>query len=135
MPDTTGASITFGEYAERVRRLAGALHALGITPGDTLGFMLTNRPEFHLLDAAVMHLGAIPFSIYNTSAPDQISYLLADAANRVMVVEAAFVDRAIPGISHAGTVLITPCRGSCVRRSVPISDTRRASNRRMRAAG
>src|SRR4029077_19317618 len=87
-------SITFAEYAERVRRITAGLHALGVGPGDTVGFMLTNRPEFHLLDTAAMHLGATPFSIYNTSSPEQIAYLLGDAANRVFVVEAAFLDRA-----------------------------------------
>jgi long-subunit acyl-CoA synthetase (AMP-forming) len=93
---TLGAdvSITFAEYAERVRQLAGGLHELGVRRGDTVGFMLTNRPEFHLLDTAVAHLGATPFSIYNTSAPEQIEFLLGDAGNRVMIVEAAFLDRA-----------------------------------------
>jgi long-subunit acyl-CoA synthetase (AMP-forming) len=62
-----GVSLTFAEYADRVRKLAAGLHALGVRRGDTVGFMLTNRPEFHLLDTAVMHLGATPFSIYNTS--------------------------------------------------------------------
>src|SRR5581483_3664733 len=85
---------TFAEYAERVKRLAAGFHALGIGRGDTVGFMLTNRPEFHLLDTAAMHLGAAPFSIYNTSSPDQIAYLLSDAGNRVMVVEAQFLERA-----------------------------------------
>ena len=61
--------ITWGEYAERVRRIAGGLHELGLRRGDTMALMLTNRPEFHLLDAAAMHLGAVPFSIYNTSSP------------------------------------------------------------------
>ena len=87
-----GISITWGEYSARVKRLAGGLAALGVGPGDTVGFMLTNRPEFHLLDTAAMHLGATPFSIYNTSSPEQIAYLLEDAANRVMIVEAAFMD-------------------------------------------
>jgi len=87
-----GVSITWGEYSARVKRLAGGLAALGVGPGDTVGFMLTNRPEFHLLDTAAMHLGATPFSIYNTSSPEQIAYLLGDAANRVMIVEAAFID-------------------------------------------
>ena len=85
-------SITFAEYAERVRRLAGGLHELGVRRGDTVGFMLTNRPEFHLLDTAVAHLGATPFSIYNTSSPEQIEFLLGDAGNRVMIVEAGFLD-------------------------------------------
>ncbi len=64
--------------------------------------MLTNRPEFHVLDTAVMHLGATPFSIYNTSSPDQIAYLVGDAGNRVMVVEQAFADRLNHGLREAG---------------------------------
>src|SRR5436190_21247425 len=97
-------SVTFGEYAERVARLARSLHALGVRRGDTVGFMLTNRPGFHLLDAAVMHLGGTPFSIYNTSSPEQIAYLLEDAANRVFVFEAAFRDRAAAAVRIAGVV-------------------------------
>ena len=83
-------SITFGEYRQRVQDLAAGLHALGVGAGDTVGFMLTNRPEFHLLDTAVMHLGATPFSIYNSSAEDQVAYLLSDAGCRLVIVEAAF---------------------------------------------
>ncbi len=75
-------SLTFAEYLEQVRELATGLHALGVRRGDTVAFMLTNRPEFHLLDTAAMHLGATPFSIYNTSPVEQISYLLGDAAPR-----------------------------------------------------
>ena len=76
-----GISITWGEYAERVRRLAGGARARSACGAATRSaFMLTNRPEFHLLDTAAMHLGATPFSIYNTSSPEQIAYLLGDAA-------------------------------------------------------
>jgi long-subunit acyl-CoA synthetase (AMP-forming) len=99
-----GISVTFAEYAERVRRLAGAFHTLGVRRGDTVGFMLHNRPEFHWLDTAVMHLGATPFSIYNTSSPEQIAFLIGDAGNRVMIVEAAFLDRARQAIEQTGTV-------------------------------
>jgi long-chain acyl-CoA synthetase len=99
-----GVSISFREYSERVRRLAGSFHALGVRPGDTVGFMLTNRPEFHLLDTAVMHLGGAPFSIYNTSSPEQIAYLLGDAGNRLMVVEAAFLDGAREAIAQADSI-------------------------------
>jgi long-chain acyl-CoA synthetase len=99
-----GVTISFGEYSARARRLAGSFHALGVGRGDTVGFMLTNRPEFHLLDTAVMHLGATPFSIYNTSSPEQVAYLLGDAGNRVMVVEAAFLDGARQAIAEAGAI-------------------------------
>ncbi len=99
-------SITFAEYAERVRGLAGALHALGVGRGDPIAFMLRNRPEFHLLDTAAMHLGAIPFSVYNTSSAEQVAYLLSDAGNRVFVFEREFAERAraavlqVPAVEH-----------------------------------
>src|ERR1700693_4891898 len=99
-----GVSISFAQYAERVRRLAAGLYALGVRGGDTVGFMLTNRPEFHLIDTAAMHIGATAFSLYNTSSPEQIAFLLGDAANRVFVVEAAFLDRAQEAMGQAGVV-------------------------------
>ncbi len=99
-----GVSISFGEYRHRVARLAAGLHALGVRPGDTVGLMLTNRPEFHLLDTAAMHLGATPFSIYNTSSEEQIAYLLADAACAVVIVEAAFAARMAAAAGQTGTV-------------------------------
>ena len=82
-----GIEISWAEYAEQVRRIAGGLAALGLGHGDTIALMMTNRPEFNLVDTAAMHLGATPFSIYNTSTPDQISYLFSNADNRVIVCE------------------------------------------------
>ncbi|MGH3516346.1 MAG: AMP-binding protein [Haloechinothrix sp.] len=83
--------ITWRDYAEQVRTLAAGLASLGVGRGDTVGIMLTNRPEFNLVDTAALHLGATPFSIYNTSSPDQISYLFSNAENRVVVTEQAFL--------------------------------------------
>jgi long-chain acyl-CoA synthetase len=83
---------TWSEYAERVRAVAAGLAGLGVGRGDTVGIMLTNRPEFHFADTAAMHLGATPFSLYNTSTAEQIEYLVADAGNGVLVTEQAFLD-------------------------------------------
>jgi long-subunit acyl-CoA synthetase (AMP-forming) len=83
---------SWAEYAETVRRRAAGLAALGVKRGDTVGFMLVNRPALHLTDAAAMHLGATCFSVYNTSSPEQVEYVVADAANRVLVTEQAFLD-------------------------------------------
>jgi long-subunit acyl-CoA synthetase (AMP-forming) len=95
--------ITFAEYAARVSRIAAGLAALGVRRGDTVAMMLTNRPEFHLVDAATFHLGAIPFSVYNTSSPEQIAYLFSNAENRVVVCDRQFVD-AMPGVEHVFVV-------------------------------
>ncbi len=91
-PDGSMA-LTFAEYAERVRRIAAGLAALGVKRGDTVALLMRNRPEFHLCDTAAVHLGATPFSIYNTSPPEQISYLFSNAGNRVVIAEREFLER------------------------------------------
>jgi long-chain acyl-CoA synthetase len=84
--------VTWGEYAQRVRAVAGGLAGRGVERGNTIGLMLRNRPEFHIVDCAAMHLGATTFSLYNTSPPADIAYVIDDAGPRLIVTEAAFVD-------------------------------------------
>ncbi|MFC6010368.1 AMP-dependent synthetase/ligase [Nocardia lasii] len=84
--------ITWSQYAARVRALAAGLAKLGVRHGDSVGIMLTNRPEFNLVDTAVLHLGAVPFSVYNTSSAEQIAHVFANAGNNVVVTEQAFLD-------------------------------------------
>jgi len=85
-------SITWAQYAARVRDIAAGLAALGVRRGDTVALMLTNRPEFNLADAAVYHLGAVPVSIYNTSPAEQVNYLFTNAENRVVICEQQYLD-------------------------------------------
>src|SRR5437764_13268734 len=87
--------ISWGDYAQKVRKLAAGFAALGLERGQTLGVMLTNRPEFHFADTAAMHLGATPFSVYNTYSAEQIEYLVGDAASPILVTEQAFLDRVL----------------------------------------
>jgi long-chain acyl-CoA synthetase len=102
--------ITWGEYAGRAQRAAGGLAHLGVAPGEPVALMLTNRPEFHIVDAGAMHLGAVPFSLYNTAAPDQIAHIVASSGSRVLVTETAFLDKVdtlrarCPGIEHVVVV-------------------------------
>jgi long-subunit acyl-CoA synthetase (AMP-forming) len=84
-------SLTWGEYGMRVERVAAGLAALGVRRGDTVALMMTNRPEFSIIDTAVTHLGAVPYSVYNTSTPAQIAYFFSNAGNRVVVCEEQFL--------------------------------------------
>ena len=85
-------SCTWGEYAERVREVAAGLASLGAGTGDTVALMMVNRPEFHFADAGAMHLGAVPFSIYNTYTPEQIEHLVKDAGSAVAITEQAYAE-------------------------------------------
>ncbi|MDQ6820626.1 MAG: AMP-dependent synthetase/ligase [Actinomycetota bacterium] len=99
-------SLTWSELLARVDALAGGLAQLGVRRGDTVAIMLSNRPEFHLVDLATAMLGATPFSIYTTYPAEEILYLMRDAAAKVAIVEQAFlapileVQRALPPLEH-----------------------------------
>ena len=85
-------SMSWNEVADRVRRIAGGFAKLGVGKGDTVAMMLNNRPEFIPMDLGAVSLGAVPFSIYQTSSPEQIQYVVADAGAKVAVVEKAFLE-------------------------------------------
>jgi long-subunit acyl-CoA synthetase (AMP-forming) len=97
---------TWSELSAQVNRVAGGLASLGVEKGDTVALMLANRPEFVACDLAAVALGAVPFSIYQTSSPEQIAYVVGDAEARVAIVEAAYLgdfERAredLAGIEH-----------------------------------
>jgi long-chain acyl-CoA synthetase len=103
-------SLTWAALRERVDRLAAGLQQLGLGRGDTLAIMLSNRPEFHVVDLAAVMLGATPFSIYQTYAPNQIEFVVSDAGAHVAVVEQAFLDRflqareGLPDLEHVVVV-------------------------------
>jgi long-subunit acyl-CoA synthetase (AMP-forming) len=82
--------VTWREYADRVRSVAGGLSALGIGVGEPVGLMMGNRPEFHFVDTAALHLGALPFSIYHTNPPEQVRPLVENSGTRIIVTEAAY---------------------------------------------
>src|SRR5215211_3940648 len=86
-------SLTWAQLRDRVDALAGGLAGLGVGRGDTVALMLGNRPEFHIADLAAMTLGATPFSIYATSSPEQITYVVGDAQAKVAIVEEAHLGR------------------------------------------
>jgi long-subunit acyl-CoA synthetase (AMP-forming) len=85
--------VSWAEYAERVRSIAGGLYALGVRPGDAVALMLANCSEFHLLDTAAMHLGAAPFSIYFSNPPEQIEPMIRNSQARVVFAQPQHVEK------------------------------------------
>lgn len=101
----TDRTLTWGDYADAVEEVTAGLADLGVRRGDTVAIMLPNSPEFHIVDMAVLHLGATPFSIYLTSAPEQIDFLFGNAGNAVVVTEQRF----LPVLANTSAPLQTVC--------------------------
>jgi len=102
---TRDVTFTWRDYAHAVRATAARLSGLGVRHGSTVAFMAANRPEFNITDCAAMHLGATCFSIYNTSAPEQVASVLADAGHPLVITEPGLIERATAGATHSQVLL------------------------------
>jgi long-subunit acyl-CoA synthetase (AMP-forming) len=116
---TAGAEqqLTWGEYARRIETIAGGLARLGVEHGEPVALMLLNRHEFALVDCAAMHLGATPFSIYNTFPEEVIAHLLENAGCRVVVCEGELLPhvlRAAEGTRVEHVVCATAAAGGAL---------------------
>ena len=96
--------VTWNELRAQAAAVAGGLAALGVSRGDTVVLMLNNRIEFFPCDLGVSTLGGVPFSIYQTASPEQISYVCGDAGAKVAIVEKSFLETFekadIPALEH-----------------------------------
>jgi long-subunit acyl-CoA synthetase (AMP-forming) len=99
-------SYTWDELAARVRAIAGGLNSLGLQRGDTISMLMNNRSDFIPTDLAAVSLGAVPFSVYQTSSSEQLEYLLSDSAAKVIVIEPDFLPKldpirdSLPSLEH-----------------------------------
>ncbi|MFM9609352.1 AMP-binding protein [Streptomyces niveiscabiei] len=94
-------TVTWRALAEDVRLLAAGLAALGVRRGDTVALMMTNRVEFFPVDLAAQHLGAVPFSVYNTLPAAQLAHVLRNSGSRVMVCERQY----LPVVRESGVAV------------------------------
>jgi long-chain acyl-CoA synthetase len=106
---------TFSDYAAQVARVATGLRELGVEKGDRVALMMRNRPEFHVADMATLMLGATPYSIYNSSSPEQIEYLVGHGEAKFAIVEdSGFLERfqkvrgSLPALQTIVTIEQTP---------------------------
>jgi len=75
------------EVTRWVAGLARGLGGLGIGKGDRVAIICGDRPEWHVVDWAVLHLGALDVPIYPTLLPAQVGTILADSGAVAVVAE------------------------------------------------
>ncbi|TMQ14032.1 MAG: long-chain fatty acid--CoA ligase [Deltaproteobacteria bacterium] len=98
-------SLTWKQYRERVRDAALGFQALGVKPRSFGVVMARNRMEYVIADLGLMHAGVTAVGLYNTLAPEQISYITNHCDARVAVVDnPAFLARfrrdELPQLDH-----------------------------------
>ncbi len=76
--------ISWREFDRRVVIAARALAALGVEPGHCVATFSANRPENLITDFACYRNRAVSVSIYATSSPEQVAYIVNDASCAVL---------------------------------------------------
>ncbi|MGD9532097.1 MAG: AMP-binding protein, partial [Pseudonocardia sp.] len=74
-----GTETTWARLADRVRRLAGALRAAGVGPGDRIAVLDLNHPSCLELTLACAQIGAANTVVNFRLAPPEIVYVINDA--------------------------------------------------------
>jgi len=89
LPTASGGwtDVSASEFLAQVVALAKGLVAAGIQPGDKIGLMCKTRYEWTLIDFATWFAGAVLVPVYETSAPSQVQWNLADSGAIAMITE------------------------------------------------
>lgn len=75
------------EYVELTNNISFGLLKSGIKQGDKIGIVSGNRPEWNMLDFAIMQIGAISIPIYPTISQDDYRYILNHAEMKMIFIE------------------------------------------------
>ena len=86
-PDRSLHRTTYAECLRRARRLAGALHSLGVRPGDRVATFCWNHDRHLEAYFAVPMLGAVLHTLNLRLHPDELAYIARHAEDRVVLVD------------------------------------------------
>jgi fatty-acyl-CoA synthase len=81
---------TYAELNQLVNRVANGLHALGVNPGDRVGFLGLNHPRFFFTLFATAKLGAIFVPLNFRLTGPELTFIIGDAGLHTLVYEEHF---------------------------------------------
>jgi long-chain acyl-CoA synthetase len=104
------ARLTWAQVGQKVRALAAGLRALGLKPEERVAILSGTRIEWILADLAILCGGGATTTIYPSSTPEDIAYILADSESVLCFAETAdhvrrIVERRgeLPNLRHVVT--------------------------------
>jgi long-chain acyl-CoA synthetase len=85
--DGQWTSMTWSEAGDRVSALAAGLVSLGIHPEQRVAIISSTRVDWALVDFAILCAGAATTTVYPTTNPEDVAYILADSGARLVFAE------------------------------------------------
>jgi long-chain acyl-CoA synthetase len=103
--DGTYRATSWRATAEAISALARGLRLLGIKPGERVGLVSENRPEWIIADLAIMAAGAITVPAYTTNTIDDHRHILANSGARMVIVSTnALAARVLPAADQVTSI-------------------------------
>lgn len=87
---------TYRQLASHATRLAHALGASGIKPGDRVAYLTPNIPELLVAHFAVPLAGAVLVAINTRLSPDEVATILEHSGARLLVVDTELAGTVAP---------------------------------------
>jgi long-chain acyl-CoA synthetase len=105
-----GLELTYDQLDDAVARTAGLLKAKGVAPGDRVGVMLPNVPQFPVAYYGVLRAGGVVVPLNPLLKAREVAYHLADSGAEVLLAWHESADAAHAGAEEAGAdcVLVEP---------------------------
>ncbi len=101
-----GVELSYGELDERSARLATLLSERGFEPGDRVGVMLPNVPEFPVAYYGVLRAGGVVVPMNVLLKRREIAFYLEDSGAKLLLAWHGFLDEARQGAADAGAELV-----------------------------
>jgi acyl-CoA synthetase (AMP-forming)/AMP-acid ligase II len=98
----SGRSYTYTQLSDMIHRFAGGLAARGFGPGDTLGLMAPNVPEYAIVFHGVAVAGGTVTTINPTYGADEVRFQLQDAGATMLITIGMFAETAKAAIEGTG---------------------------------
>ena len=80
-------AVTWQEYLEHVRDFSLGLISLGFGPGETLGIIGDNRPEWVYAEIGTQAARGVPFGIFQDSVLSEVAYIIDHSEASMIVAE------------------------------------------------
>ena len=99
-----GRRLTYVEFAAETVRVARALRAGGVEPGDRVAYLMPNLPELLVAHFAVPLAGGVLVAINTRLTAEEVSYILRHSGAKILVTDAALLPVAMAASDSIGTV-------------------------------
>ena len=96
-----GDTITHGQLAGYVDRVAAALHAKGLRKGDVVAVFCPNTPWYPVVFHGIAAAGCVMSPINSLYTPDEIAFQLQDSGAKVLITISLFIDRASAAVEKS----------------------------------